>query len=55
MTEKEIEEMEKEVARQMGYDNIEDALTFGEWARVDPELAEKFVEYTSSCMVKELY
>ena len=55
MTEKEIEDMEKEVARQMGYDSIEDALTFGDWAKVDPELVEKFVEYTTSCMVMELY
>ena len=55
MTKKEIEKLEKEVAMQMGYDNIEGALTFGEWSKVDPELADKFVEYTSSCMVKEMY
>ncbi|MBR4489820.1 hypothetical protein IKP13_04220 [bacterium] len=44
----ERERMEKEIAKQMGYDDVDDALENGDWSKVDPDLVKKYDEYTKT-------
>ena len=42
----EKEKMEKEIARQMGYEDVDDALEYGDWSKVDPELVRRYEKYS---------
>jgi hypothetical protein len=45
MTEEEAEVLRKEIVRQMGVKSMEEAYLRGDWAKVDPELMNKYKEY----------
>ena len=45
MTEEELEGLRKEIVRQMGVKSMEEAYLRGDWAKVDPELMNKYKEY----------
>jgi len=40
--------IEKEIVRQMDVKSISEALLKGDWAKVDPEIRNKYVEYVAS-------
>ena len=45
MTEEELEGLRKKIVRQMGVKSMEEAYLRGDWAKVDPELMNKYKEY----------
>ncbi len=45
MTKQEIEELEKEIIRQMGAKDMTEAYLRGDWSKVDPEIRNKYVKY----------
>lgn len=54
MTKEEYEQIKKEIARQMGADNFDEALNMKDWSKVDPELEDKYVKYVASCLDKTM-
>ena len=46
MTEEELEGLRKEIVRQMGVKSMEEAYLRGDWSKVDPELMNKYKEYS---------
>lgn len=48
MTKEEYEQLKKEIVRQMDVKSISEAMLKGDWAKVDPEIRNKYVEYAAS-------
>ena len=46
--------LEKEIAKQMGYDDIEEAFEKGDLAKVSPELYQEYVFYCETHIEEEL-
>ena len=50
----ERERLEKEIAKQMGYDDVEEAFEKGDWKKVSPELYQAYVFYCETHIEEEL-
>lgn len=50
----ERERLEKEIAEQMGYTDVEDAFENGDWSKVDPELRQAYVFYCKTHIEEEI-
>ncbi len=50
MTIEEYEQLKKEITRQMGAENFDEALKIKDWSKVDPEIQDKYVNYVASSL-----
>ena len=48
----EIDEIKKEIARQMGVESFSQALEKEDWEKVDPEIRKHNKKYVASCIAK---